>query len=164
MKKSSKKMLSIAGIIILSFICVWSYGYIEVHNPDKILSRSVMIYGGDFDYSSNDTIFFKDKSGWSEIVFEDNTKWSYGSHGKYGNSWYPYFQQDGYNFSMLNQSAKEVKIYINDYRTYDSWDSELSTVILYFDNNIVRIYDVDNLKSNSTTNGEDIGRMGISNP
>jgi len=108
-----------------------------------IYARTTEIYAGYFDYSENNTIYFKDKTGYQEIYFEDGTVWQ----GQMDdNSWIPYFKADGYNFSLLNQSAKCVTVHIKSWRDDYEWHDELDKVTLTFYDKSPEVYYAENLE------------------
>jgi len=131
--------LSICMLIIILFSILYLFGS-STYYDDNLVTE---IYAGYFDYSENNTIYFKDRTGFQEIHFKDGTTWQ----GQIDdNSWIPYFKADGYNFSLLNQSAKCVTVYVKSWRDNYEWHDELDKVILSFYNKSPKVYNAENLE------------------
>ena len=129
MKKKTTYISSIIGISLI--LLIFLFAFIQGANPDRIIYHHIQMYSGDFDYSIGDTIYFKDESGYGARRYSDG-HWEYG--GSYMNpyQYMPSFTLDGYNFSVLNQDARDVSIYIFDNRSNDEWNAELDRVVLNF--------------------------------
>ena len=114
-------------ILVGAFVFIYTWET----NPDKMIYHHIQMYAGDFDYSTNDIIYFANESGFGAIRFSDG-EIKYDGAYMDSNCYIPDFHLDGYNFSLLNQSAKCVNIYLDDYWNGYEWSEKLNRVILTF--------------------------------